>query len=243
MAQVVRAETLYDLPLMQTEIEIARGISPFEKGPYRNAISLPSAQEVYEPYRAHHNNVPFSGALDHCPYLKSIFDSFQTEKAAFRLLRRVAGSAYSFHDDKDRGRSIVRFQIPVNSSKHAFLLVARDGLDLTRFDIDSSGFQGDRNGDIWFNTKQLHDACGDAVELFYLEAGRMNYFDTDHVHTLINAAEEERVTLSLDLVMNDWLANWMQENLTVPVNPSPIVPTESVKWKWNALRNGVIRTD
>ena len=71
----------------------------------------------------------------------------------------------------------------------------------------------------------------------------MNYFDTDHVHTLINAAEEERVTLSLDLVMNDWLANWMQENLTVPVNPSPIVPTESVKWKWNALRNGVIRTD
>jgi hypothetical protein len=243
MAQVARGETLYDVSLMQAEIEIARGIAPFEQGPYKNAISLPSAQQVFEPYRTHHNNVPFSGALDRCPYLKSIFDSFQTEKAAFRLLRRVAGSAYSFHDDRDRGRNIARFQIPINSSEYAFLLIARDELDLKRFDMDSSGFQGDQNHDIWFNMKQLHDACSDAVELFYLEAGRMNYFDTDHVHTLINAAQEERVTLSLDLVMNDWLANWMREHLTCPVNPSPITPSELVVWKWNALRNGVIRTD
>jgi hypothetical protein len=243
MAQVVRGETLYDVSLMQAETAIARKNSPFEKGPYKNAISLPSAEQVYEPYRTHHNNVPFSGALDHCPYLKSIFDSFQTEKAAFRLLRRVAGSAYSFHDDKDRGRNIARFQIPINTSEYAFLLIARGELDLKRFDMDLSGFQGDQNRDIWFNMKQLRDACGDAVELFYLEAGCMNHFDTDHVHTLINAAQEERVTLSLDMVMNDWLANWMQENLTCPVSPSPITPSESVAWKWNALRKGVIRTD
>jgi len=243
MVQVVRGETLYDLALMQAEIEIAREICPFEKGPYKNAISLPCAQQVYEPYRAHHNNVPFSGALDRCPYLKSVFDSFQTEKAAFRLLRRVAGSAYSFHDDKDRGRNIARFQIPINTSENAFLLIARDGLDLKRFDLDSSGFEGDQNHDLWFNMKQLHDACGNAVELFYLEPGCMNFFDTNQVHTLINAAKEERVTLSLDMVMNDWLANWMQENLTCPVKPSPITPSESVTWKWNALRKGVIRTD
>ena len=243
MAQVIRGEMRYDLSLMQAEAEIAREISSFETGPYKNAISLPSADQVYEPYRAHHNNLPFSGALDHCPYLKSIFDSFRTEKAAFRLLRRIAGSAYAFHDDRDRGRNIARFQIPINTSECAFLLIAADGLDLRRCDIDSSGFQGDQNRDIWFSMKKLRDACGDVVELFYLEGGCVNYFDTDQVHTLINAGKEERITLSFDLVMNDWLANWMQETLTRRVDPSPIVPSESVTWKWNALRHGVIRTD
>src|SRR5215467_783885 len=126
MPRVVRGEACYDLGLMQSEVEIARAICPFEKGPYKNAISLPSAEQVYAPYRTHHNSVPFSGALDHCPYLKSIFDSFQTEKVAFRLLRRVARAAYSFHDDRDRGRSIARFQIPISTSDHAFLLIARD---------------------------------------------------------------------------------------------------------------------
>lgn len=243
MARVMRSVYMYDVETLGKEIEIARSILEFDKGPYKNAISLPSAEQVYEPYRTHHNSVPFSGALDSCPYLKSIFDSFQTEKAAFRLLRRVAGSAYAFHDDKDRGSNIARFQIPINTSRYAFLLIAGDGLDIKRFDTDGSGFKGDENRDIWFNMKQLDEACAGAVELFYLEPGCMNYFDTDQVHTLINAGKEERVTLSLDMVMNDWLANWMQENLTQPVNPSPITPSESVTWKWNALRNGVIRTD
>lgn len=243
MAQVMRTEPIYNVVRLSEEIQIARKILEFDKGPYRNAISLPSADQIYEPYRAHRNSVPFSGALDACPYLKSIFDSFQTEKAAFRLLRRVPGSAYAFHDDKDRGRDIARFQIPINTSKYAFLLIATDGLDLKRFDKDASGFKGDLNGDIWFNMEQLRDACADVVELFYLEPGCMNYFDTDQVHTLINAAEEERITLSIDMVMNEWLENWMQAKLTHPVSPSPIEPSRSVVWKWNTLRNGIIRTD
>ncbi len=243
MARVMRGEQLYDVARLSTEIGIARDILEFDEGPYRNAISLPSADQIYAPYRTHHNNVPFSGALDACPYMKNIFDSFQTEKTAFRLLRRVPHSAYAFHDDKDRGRDIARFQIPINTSKEAFLLLVVNGLDLKRFDTDSSGFTGDRNGDIWFTMEQLHDACSDVVELFYLDAGFVNFFDTDQVHTLINGAEDERITLSFDLVVNEWLEEWMQTNLTHPVSPSPIEPTSSVAWKWNALRNGIIRTD
>ena len=243
MAQVVRTGEIYDTASLAKEIQIARGILEFDKGPYHNAISLPSAEQIYAPYRTHRNSVPFSGALDSCPYLKSIFDSFQTEKAAFRLLRRVPHSAYAFHDDKDRGRDIARFQIPINTSKSAFLLIAHDGLELKRFDTDGSGFKGNENGDIWFNMAQLHDACADVVELFYLDAGCMNYFDTDQVHTLINGADEERITLSIDMVMNEWLENWMQANLTHTVSPSPIEPSESIGWKWNTLRNGIIRTD
>ena len=243
MAQVIRGEELYDLARLSEEIEVARNIQEFAEGPYRNAISLPSEDQIYAPYRAHHNNVPFSGALDVCPYLKSIFDSFETEKAAFRLLRRVPHSAYAFHDDKDRGRDIARFQIPINTSKEAFLLIAGPRLDLERFDIDSSGFKGNRNGDIWFNMEQLREACSDVAELFYLEAGFVHFFDTDEVHTLINGSDDERVTLSFDLVMNQWLENWMRANLTHPVTPSPIEPSSSVAWNWNALRNGIIRTD
>ena len=237
MARVIRGEQLYDIAHLSSEVEIARNILEFDEGPYGNAVSLPSAEQMYEPYRTHHNNVPFSGALDACPYMRSIFESFQTEKAAFRLLRRVPHSAYAFHDDKDRGSGIARFQIPINTSKDAFLLIATDWLDLERFD------KGDENGDIWFDMGKLRDACSDAVELYYLEAGCVNYFDTDQVHTLINGSDEERVTLSFDLVVNDWLENWMQANLTRTVSPSPIEPSSYVTWNWNALRHGIIRTD
>ena len=243
MAQVVRGTEPYDVSAMRAEVEIARRILDFDKGPYKNAISLPSAEQVYAPYKSHHNNVPFSSALDRCAYLKSIFDSFQTEKTTFRLLRRLPKTAYAFHDDKDRGSDIARFQIPINTSNLAFLLIAKNEVDLRRFDTDSSGFEGDSNGDVWFNMEQLHDACADDVKLFYLEAGYVNYFDTDQVHTLINAEPEERITLSLDLVMNEWLANWMQTHLTHAVSASPIKPSGAFTWKWNALRHGIIRTD
>lgn len=243
VSHVIRTDARYDVPALQREVELVRQLASFDEGPYKNAISLPAAEQVPAPFRTHHNSVPFTGVLDRCPHLKRVFDSFQTEKVAFRLLRRLAGAAYSFHDDKDRGRDIARFQIPINTSEHAFLLIAHDGLDLARFDVDGSGFKGDANRDLWFDMTQLHAACADQVDLYYLEPGCLNYFDTDRVHTLINAAPQERVTLSIDLVMNDWLERWMRENLTIAVPPSPIVPSATVRWKWNALRRGILRTD
>jgi hypothetical protein len=243
VVRVLRGEEVYDVSALRAEVEIARAISEFDKGPYKNCISLPSEKQVYGRYKAHHNNVPFAGALDACPYLKQIFDSFQTEKAAFRLLRRLPKAAYAFHDDKDRGRDIARFQIPINTSENALLLIATNNLDMNRFDTDSSGFGGDANRDLWFNMEQLHRACADAVELFYLEPGFLHYFDTDQIHTLINAACDERITLSIDLVVNDWLENWIQTHLSHTVSPSPIEPSRSITWKWNTLRHGIIRTD
>ena len=38
-----------------------------------------------------------------------------------------------------------------------------------------------------------------------LEPGRLHYFDTTRVHTLVNPGPSERITLSFDLVANDWL--------------------------------------
>jgi hypothetical protein len=38
-----------------------------------------------------------------------------------------------------------------------------------------------------------------------LEPGRLYYFDTTRVHTLVNPGPGERITLSFDLVANQWL--------------------------------------
>jgi hypothetical protein len=242
MAQVLRTANRYDLHRLTQEAAIARDVLDFAKGPYGNGISLPSAHQLDERFRAHHNNLPFSGALDRCPYMKEIFDGFAAPKASFRLLRRGPKAAYAFHDDKDKGPSVMRFQIPFVTSRHAFLLIAKDTLDLNRFDFDGSKFKGDQNGDVWFDMNKLRQACDGDVELFYLEAGYLHYFDTCQVHTLINAADEERITLSIDVIMNEWLDTWMHKNLSEKVAPSPMTDSTAITWKWNNLRHGIIRT-
>jgi hypothetical protein len=52
-------------------------------------------------------------------------------------------------------------------------------------------------------------ACADATAgrfvRAHLEPGRLHYFDTSRVHTLVNAGSGERLTLSFDLFANDWV--------------------------------------
>ncbi|MBM3779472.1 MAG: hypothetical protein FJW23_14755 [Acidimicrobiia bacterium] len=241
MSVVLRTPYVYDLRRLADEAGIARGILDFSQGPYGNGVSLPSADQIIESHREHRNNVPFSGALERCPYMKEMFDSFQTGKAAFRLLRRGPKAAYAFHDDRDKGPRVARFQIPFVTSDRAFLLIANDRLDIRRFDTDGSGLAGDANGDVWFDMARLHRAGEGAIELYRLEAGYLHYFDTNDVHTLVNAADDERITLSLDVILNDWLTAWMASNLTERVPASPIVSSSAITWKWNALGHGIIR--
>ena len=242
MAEVFRTKHSYDLHRLAEEAAIARGVLDFDKGPYGNGVSLPHAEQIAEPFRAHRNNNPFSGALDRCPYMKEVFDSFRAEKTAYRLLRRGPKAAYAFHDDKDKGQRVARFQIPFVTSQNAFLLIANKTPDIRRFD-DGTNFKGDANGDLWFDMKKLHDACDGDVDLFHLDAGYLHYFDTNQIHTLINADDEERITLSIDMVINAWLEKWMAGNLTEKVSPSPLGNPPAVTWKWNSLRHGIIRND
>jgi len=239
---VLRTECSYDVARMTEESCVARSILDFDQGVYGNSISLARRDELAEPFQEHKNNNPFAGALDHCPYFRTLFDSLKAPKASFRLLRRGPHAAYSFHDDVDKGPQVIRFQIPIVTSRQAFLLLAPDDLDITDFDREHSGFAGDAEGDVWFDMQSLKDAGAGSLELFYLDPGFLYYFDTNNVHTLINAAETERITLSIDLVLNDWLKNWMKSNLTIVVPESPIEETSPGSWKWNNLRYGVIRT-
>src|SRR5579859_2905868 len=124
MTTVLRSDHEYDLRRLAREVAIARSILDFPQGPYKNCVSLPAATQIKAEFSSHRNNVPFSGALEHCPYLQEIFDSFQTEKTSFRLMRRAPQSAYAFHDDNDRGADIVRLQIPVSTGPLAYLVLA-----------------------------------------------------------------------------------------------------------------------
>ena len=52
---------------------------------------------------------------------------------------------------------------------------------------------------------------------------------------------QKRITLSIDVIVNDWMREWMRTNLTQTVKPSPMGHSPAVTWKWNALRHGIIR--
>ena len=44
------------------------------------------------------------------------------------------------------------------------------------------------------------------------------YFDTDRIHTLLNGGDKDRITLSIDLIRNDWLRTWMDEHFTAELH-------------------------
>lgn len=243
MMNLLTSTLRFDSEQLAAEVALARSISEFSDGPYGNCISLPAAEDVSQPFRDHHNNVPFTGALSQCPYMREIFDSFLTEKAAFRLLRRIPKTAYALHDDKDKGRNILRFQIPIQTNENAFLLLAHSGIELARFESLAARVNADKMSPVWFDLEKLDEILRGQFELFSLQPGRLYFFDTDNIHTLINAGNDERVTLSLDLVVNDWLGQWMERCMTQNVSPSNVQRTSAIHWEWNALRHGVIRND
>lgn len=240
MTGVVRSSDAFDLDALRCEVARARNIQDFNRGAYGHCISLPGRGDLTEPYRTHHNNIPFSGALLQCPLLKKIFGQFQTEKASFRLLRRGPGTAYALHDDKDKGSNIVRFQIPIITNEHAFIALLKDGVSVSDLATVVAHIREDAGGDIPFDFEEFEEAFGSYFALYALAPGFLHFFDTDRLHTAINAGREERIVLSIDLVMNDWLRNWMADNLDTQVPPASKGQGTGGKWNWTSLRHGLI---
>jgi hypothetical protein len=240
-ARVLRSPRRYDLARLAADAERAAAIQAFGRGAYGHAISLPAAEQLDERFRDHPNNHPFADVLGACPSLREVFEDLASPKASFRLLRRGPHSAYGLHDDKDKGVDVIRMQIPIVTNDLSFLVVARaEAAELDVFAETPDAFAPDEHGDIWFDMDKLAAVWGDRLALFRLEPGRIYFFDTDRVHTLINAGDAPRVTLAVDLVLDDWLRSWMERELTeeVPACPNPRSP--AIRWQWNALRHGLI---
>ena len=238
---VLRTRHAYDLAALRKEASIASGILDYAQGPYGNSISLPSSEDVPPAFREHHNNVPFAAVFQQCSYLREIFFSFAADKVSYRLLRRGSRTAYALHDDRDKGEGVLRFQIPIITSPNAFLLLAHDDMDCSFAEAYRQQRQETPQKDICFDLAKLDQVSGGRFDLYRLEPGYLHVFDTNLIHTLINTDDKERIVLSIDMLKNDWLIDWIGAQLSEPVPPASVERTEAFHWEWNALRCGVIR--
>jgi hypothetical protein len=199
----------------------------WSRGAYGHALSLPAYRQLHPYGRYGYGNFPCVGILSRCPVFGRIFESLECEKVSFRLLRRGARSSYAWHTDSWKGPGVVRFQIPIVSDSTAFLV-------LTDYD-DAEQLRGPR-------TEPLNAECFDGFaganaghfQMHRLEPGRLYYFDTTRVHTLVNPGPGERITLSFDLVANDWLLGRFPE-VRAEVGEGTVEPLP----RPGALRNGL----
>jgi len=169
----------------------------WSRGAFGHALSLPRYRDLHPATRYRYENHPCTGLLDRLPHLRALFDSFECEKISWRLLRRAPASAYAWHTDQWKGPGVVRFQIPMVSDDEAFL-VTTDYRNVEEIRGDRSPLSAE-TFDRFATMNAGH------ADRHRLEVGVLHYFDTTRVHTLVNAGASERVTLSFDLVANDWL--------------------------------------
>lgn len=240
MVSLLRSSQYYDVDALAADVETARRILDFGVGAYEHSISLPVESDIYAEHRAHRNNTPYAGALGACPLFAEIFNSFQADKACYRLLRRKAGTAYSLHDDNDVDDTLVRMQMPVVTNASALLLVQKNGAELEPIARRINELIHDDGKPILFDYARLAHEFGEWFDAFLLEPGYFHLIDQTRVHTLINAGDAERVTLCIDMLRNDWLDGWLSEHMReeVPALPADYIPDGT--WDWGALRHGLL---
>jgi hypothetical protein len=240
MNVVLKSKVPQDLSALSRDLDTARRVQDFDQGAYGHCISLPGDSELPSRFRDHHNNVPFSGTLDQCPTFRQAFDAFSAEVASFRLLRRTPRTAYGLHDDRDKGSDIVRLQIPILTNEHSFIVLLKEGEELASLARILTQFQESKE-QVPFDFDRFFVTFGDRFDLFEFSPGYLYYFDTDQVHTAINAGDQERIVLGIDLVRNDWLDQWLSEQLTVPVAPIARTSLSSeAHWNWTSLQHGLL---
>ncbi len=229
----------YDVDALKVDVTTASRLLDFGAGAYGHSLSLPAESDIHAGHRSHRNNIPYANALGSCPLFAEIFNTFLAAKASFRLLCRKAGTAYSLHDDRDIGNDIVRMQMPVITNRNSLLLVQKEEAELEPIArrVAEIVHQDQR---LLFDYPRLAETFGEWFDLFYLEPGYFNLIDTNRVHTLVNAGQNDRITLAIDLLRNDWLDCWLSDNMTgeTPVLPSDRLPDGT--WEWSALRHGLL---
>jgi hypothetical protein len=173
----------------------------WSKGAYGHSLSLPSREETHPEGQDHYNNLPFANVLGNCPYFREIFDGFECEKVSFRLLRRPPMSSYAWHTDKDKGPSVVRFQVPIITNDESALIVT----DYHEYSEFKSMKERLSERDAFERYALFKESNQGFFEEHVLQPGVLYYFDTNRFHNLFNLTSTERITLVMDFFVNDWL--------------------------------------
>ena len=196
-----RNNKIYNLEKLNQDRKFVEERFKYEDGAFGHCISLPSINEIAESHKEHHNNVPLRGVLNYTPYFKEIFDSFNSEITGFRLLRRKAHTSYGLHNDKDMGVDIKRFQIPIVTNDKSWLCV-------TDQDEIEEGWTEENS----YTMEDFGNRFKGKYDSYQLETGVMYHFDVRKIHTLFNEGDTDRVTLLIDVKVNDWLLNYIYLN-------------------------------
>lgn len=197
----------------------------WRRGAFGHALSLPAYHQLHPHSRYSYQNFPCMGLLARCPAFREIFEGLRCEKVSFRLLRRGPASSYAWHNDQWKGPGVVRFQIPILSDAAAFLVTT----DYTSADqvVGPRSLTADALG-------EFANANAGHFLTHHLQPGLLHYFDTTRVHTLVNPGPGERITLSFDLVANDWVRDRFPE-IRAEIGDDPIEPLP----RPGGMRNGI----
>jgi hypothetical protein len=207
-----------DVPLEGLVAETQRATEGWDwsRGAFGHALSLPAYRQLHPFGRYSYQNFPCAGLLGDLPLFSGIFDQLDCEKVSFRLLRRGPSTAYDWHTDRWKGLGVVRFQIPIVSGETAFLVTTDyESKDQVR------GVQSGRLSEESFD--DFARANAGHFRRHHFEPGKLYYFDTTRVHTLVNPGPGERITLSIDLVANDWVLARFPE-VRAEIGDGPIEP-------------------
>jgi len=196
--EVKYLDKYFDVKRLVEEKEYIESRLKYEDGAFGHCISLPNIFQISKTHTEHHNNLPYGNILNSCSYLKEIFDSFESEITSFRLLRRKSKTSYGLHHDKDMGKEIVRFQIPIVQPKNSWLCIT----DVD--DIEEEWTDENTYSMLEFGTRfENHYKC------YHLPIGYMHHFDTSKIHTLFNDGDIDRVTLLIDVKLNSWVEQFI----------------------------------
>ena len=225
MELLTQENRIYDIEKLQIDRKYVEERFRYEDGEYSHKISLPSIDEISESHKYFHENVPYRGVLGYTPYFKEIFDSFETEIAGFILQRRRPYSSYGLHEDAfeshSMGENIKRFQIPIITNDNVWLcttdyhfipetirlLYEKEGLNYGKSNMTTREVYDDRNENEFRKFKKRFNGH---YKCYKLPTGIMYYFDIGKIHTLFNGGSTPKISLIIDVKVNDWVLKFIE---------------------------------
>lgn len=212
----------YDIDRLRHELALVTKDWDWERGCFGHSLPL-TTSKLSEFGATHYNNLITSAdgeqkleapdILDDCPYFLEIFNGFQCEKSSFRILRRPPHTSYTLHRDTDLGMETFRVQIPIESNSDVRLLVSTidngddfilSGVDYRKLeDWEAEGIDSE-DVKSWF--EEFVRLNANKVRIYETPPGQLYYFHTPlKYHNLMNFGDEDRYTIAIDLVANEWL--------------------------------------
>jgi len=215
-----RQNKIYDIEKLQIDRKFVEERFKYDDGGHGHKISLPSIDEISESHKDWYENAPYRGVLGYTPYFKEILDSFETEIVGFVLQERKPYSAYGLHEDRGMGKNIKRFQIPIITNGDVWLcntdyyvipedirlLYEKEGLN-DGSNLWTHEVFDDKNENELIKFRKRFDGH---YKSYKLPPGIMYHFGITNIHTLFNGGSTPKVSLLIDVKVNDWLLKFIE---------------------------------